>query len=142
MVFATDSEYRFLYWWYAFAKKKYICHNLDHMAPFGIPTAALCMVLRHATSQFVAQGTIFRTWDSSFGQWSQIGPRRNLGEDLSNTGYPQNKVVLVPNYKRSTRKTPSARPHSDFQSNPQPPHTRAHTQKHPHQHAASSLEQL
>ena len=36
-------------------------HNLQHMAPFGVPTTVFCMVFRHATLVFSTPGAIFGT---------------------------------------------------------------------------------
>ena len=35
--------------------------NLQHMAPFGVPTTVFCMVFRHATLVFSTPGAIFGT---------------------------------------------------------------------------------
>ena len=55
--------------WYGRARMVF-GHNLQHMAPFGVPTTVFCMVFRHATLVFSTPGTIFGTLDSRF------GPRR------------------------------------------------------------------
>ena len=38
-------------------------HNLHHMAPFGIPRVAFCMVFRRASFVFSCQGTDFGAQD-------------------------------------------------------------------------------
>ena len=49
-------------------------HNLQHMAPFGIPTTGFCMVFQHGTLVFSPPGTIFGTPDPKFGSWLRRGP--------------------------------------------------------------------
>ena len=41
--------------------------NLQHMAPFGIPTTVFCMVFQHATLVFSIPGLIFRPRDLDLG---------------------------------------------------------------------------
>ena len=43
--------------------KMVLGHNLHHMAPFGIPRAAFCMVFRRASFVFSCQGTDFGAQD-------------------------------------------------------------------------------
>jgi len=52
------------------------CRNLQHMAPFGIPTAGFCMFFRYATLVFPTPGTISGTPDPKFGPWLGCGPFR------------------------------------------------------------------
>ena len=41
-------------------------HNLQHMAPFGIPNTGFCMVFRHANLLFSGSGMIFGSQDPEF----------------------------------------------------------------------------
>ena len=60
-------------------------HNLQHMAPFGIPTTGFCMVFQYATLVFSTLGTVLGTPDIKFGSrlgrgpfGHTNGPRKNM----------------------------------------------------------------
>ena len=59
--------------------------NLQHMAPFGIPTTGFCMVFQCATLVFSTPGTISGTPDRKFGArlgrgpcWHKNGGQKNM----------------------------------------------------------------
>ena len=70
--------------------------NLQHMAPFGIPTTGFCMVFHCASSMFSAPGLIFEPRDLDLGSgWAgdlfcpKMGPRKRwfCGRNGSPSGF-------------------------------------------------------
>ena len=56
-------------------------HNLQHMAPFGIPNTGFCMVFRHANFVILGSRMIFGHQDPEFGPPDvPAGPGTFLGQ--------------------------------------------------------------